>query len=155
MALQLADHERVVGPPAGGLPVPQVGFLGPSTLSLLEEHGFVWDSSLMGRDFEVYRPRPVVAVDREQGNTFGPPSPIVEIPVSWYLDDFPFLEQLPRRAGRWVQSRSLDFPLEEPLRLRPPTGARWGLRLDGASPDDRPRPRVRDVRALRRVCGRS
>ena len=47
---------------------------------LLEQHGFVWDSSLMGRDFEAYRPRPVVVVDEEAGNRFGPPSPIIEIP---------------------------------------------------------------------------
>ena len=95
MALQLADHERVLGRRPEGYRSPAWDF-SDITLSLLEEHRFVWDSSLMGRDFDVYRPRPVVAVDREQGNTFGPPSPIVEIPVSWYLDDFPFLEQLPR-----------------------------------------------------------
>ena len=42
------------------------------------------------------RPRPVVTVDREHGNEFGPPSPVIEIPVSWFLDDFPALENLPR-----------------------------------------------------------
>ena len=53
----------------------------------------------MGRDFEVYRPRPVVTVDCERGNEFRPPSRIIEIPVSWYLDDFPTLDSLPRGGG--------------------------------------------------------
>ena len=53
----------------------------------------------MGRDFEAYRPRPVVAVDRELGNTFGAPSPLIELPVSWFLDDFPALENLPAQPG--------------------------------------------------------
>ncbi|HEX6787443.1 MAG TPA: polysaccharide deacetylase [Acidimicrobiales bacterium] len=95
MLLQLAAHERILGRRPQGYRSPAWDF-SDTTLNLLEELGFVWDSSLMGRDFEVYRPRPVVTVDREQGNAFGPPSPIIEIPVSWYLDDFPFLEQLPR-----------------------------------------------------------
>ncbi len=97
MVLQLAEHERLLGRRPQGYRSPAWDF-SDATLGLLEEHGFVWDSSLMGRDFEVYRPRPVVTVDRERGNSFGPPSPIVEIPVSWYLDDFPFLEHLPRAA---------------------------------------------------------
>ena len=95
MLLQLAEHERLLGRRPEGYRSPAWDF-SDATLGLLEELGFVWDSSLMGRDFEVYRPRPVVTVDRERGNAFGPPSPIIEIPVSWYLDDFPFLEQLPR-----------------------------------------------------------
>lgn len=104
MDLQLAEHERLLGHRPEGYRSPAWDFSG-ATLGLLEEHGFVWDSSLMGRDFEVYRPRPVVTVDRERGNAFGPPSPIIEIPVSWYLDDFPYLEQLPRVA-RSARSRS-------------------------------------------------
>ena len=95
MALQLAVHERVLGRRPDGYRSPAWDF-SDATLGLLEESGFVWDSSLMGRDFDVYRPRPVVTVDREQGNLFGPPSAVIEIPVSWYLDDFPALEQLPR-----------------------------------------------------------
>ena len=50
----------------------------------------------MGRDFEPYRPRPVVTVGRELGNTFGAPSTLIEFPVSWFLDDFPALEYIPR-----------------------------------------------------------
>ena len=95
MALQISDHERIVGKRPTGYRSPSWDF-SDATLGLLEEFGFVWDSSLMGRDFQAYRPRPVVTVDREHGNEFGPPSPVIEIPVSWFLDDFPALENLPR-----------------------------------------------------------
>ena len=40
------------------------------TLDLLERSGFEWDSSLMGRDFQPYRPRPV-QVRWEQASVFG------------------------------------------------------------------------------------
>ena len=58
---------------------------------MLEEYGFEWDSSLMGRDFEPYYPRPVI-IDLEQGDTWGDPTSVLEIPVSWYLDDWPSQE---------------------------------------------------------------
>jgi hypothetical protein len=45
----------------------------------------------MGREFDPYHPRPVIT-DWMEGNTFGAPSPILEIPVSWYLDDWPAME---------------------------------------------------------------
>lgn len=98
MELQLSQHEKLLGSRPYGYRSPAWDF-SETTLALLEEFEFVWDSSLMGRDFEVYHPRPVVSVDRERGNVFGEPSPILEIPVSWYLDDFPPLENLPRSVG--------------------------------------------------------
>ena len=93
MELQLGQHERVLGKRPRGYRSPSWDFT-DATLAVLEEYGFDWDSSLMGRDFEPYHPRPV-RVDAEAGNSFGPPSPILEFPVSWYLDDFPFLEFVP------------------------------------------------------------
>jgi peptidoglycan/xylan/chitin deacetylase (PgdA/CDA1 family) len=64
----------------------------PNTLRILEEYGFKYDSSLMGNDLHPYRPRPVLEVNTDKANVFGPPSRIVELPVSWYLDDFPTQE---------------------------------------------------------------
>jgi peptidoglycan-N-acetylglucosamine deacetylase len=93
MELQLEVHQRVIGRHPRGYRSPSWDF-SQITLSLLEEFGFEWDSSLMGRDFEPYHPRPVL-IDYEKGNQFGPPSPILEFPVSWYLDDFPFVEFYP------------------------------------------------------------
>jgi peptidoglycan-N-acetylglucosamine deacetylase len=95
LELQIAEHERLVGRRPAGYRSPSWDF-SDATLGLLEEFGFAWDSSLMGRDFEAYRPRPVVTIDRERGNIFGPPSPVLELPVSWFLDDFPALEHQPR-----------------------------------------------------------
>ncbi len=95
LTLQIAEHERLTGRRPTGYRSPAWDF-SDATLGLLEEFGFVWDSSLMGRDFQPYHPRPVINVDRERGNTFGDPSPILEIPVSWFLDDFPALELQPR-----------------------------------------------------------
>jgi peptidoglycan/xylan/chitin deacetylase (PgdA/CDA1 family) len=93
MELQLAQHEKVVGRRPRGYRSPAWDF-SPHTLGLLEEYGFEWDSSLMGRDFEPYRPRPVVA-HRERANDFGPPSSLLELPVSWHMDDFPALDHVP------------------------------------------------------------
>lgn len=98
MDVQLGAHERIVGVRPTGYRSPSWNF-SSSTMDLLEEYGFVWDSSLMGRDFEVYRPRPVTSLSREEGNEFGQPSHVLEVPVSWYLDDFPALENLPRSVG--------------------------------------------------------
>jgi peptidoglycan/xylan/chitin deacetylase (PgdA/CDA1 family) len=89
--LQLEQHERLLGQRPKGYRSPAID-LTDHTLSLLEEYGFDWDSSLQGRDFEPYRPRLVTEFDREAGNTFGPALSILEFPVSWYLDDFPEFE---------------------------------------------------------------
>ena len=55
--------------------------LGPNTADLLEEFGFVYDSSLFGHD-EPYRPR-IPGVGGELRD-------FVELPVSWELDDAPY-----------------------------------------------------------------
>jgi len=93
MELTLRLHEKHVGVRPRGYRSPAWDFT-ENTLSLLEEFGFEWDSSLMGRDFEPYHPRPV-NVGWEEGSTFQEPSPILEFPVSWFLDDFPVAEYIP------------------------------------------------------------
>lgn len=91
---QLDLHTRYVGHRPRGYRSPSWDF-SPHTLSLLEEYEFDWDSSLMGRDFEAYRPRPMHRSE-DGPHVFGEPSSIIEIPVSWYLDDFPALEHVSR-----------------------------------------------------------
>jgi peptidoglycan-N-acetylglucosamine deacetylase len=63
-----------------------LGLLG-RYVELVEEFGFDYDSSLMARDVVPYRPRR--QVHRESGNVPGKASHVLEIPVNWYLDDFP------------------------------------------------------------------
>ena len=93
MVKTLELHEKHVGKRPRGYRSPAWDFT-ENTMRLLEEFSFDWDSSLMGRDFEPYHPRPVT-VGWEDGSTLGSPSPILELPVSWYLDDFPAVEYIP------------------------------------------------------------
>lgn len=91
--LQLKLHDQILGRRPRGYRSPALDITA-HTLDLLVEYGFDWDSSLMGRDVTPYHPRIVEEVNLEHGNRFGPPSRILELPVSWYLDDFPELEML-------------------------------------------------------------
>jgi peptidoglycan-N-acetylglucosamine deacetylase len=97
MELQLTLHERLLGQRPRGYRSPALDVT-EHTLRVLEEFGLEWDSSLQGRDFYPYHPRVVTNIDLEHGNTFGEPSSILEIPVSWGLDDFPELELLKGNA---------------------------------------------------------
>lgn len=76
----------------------------PYTLSILEKYGFKYDSSLMGNDFYPYCPR-YCEVHWDKGNEFSEPSSVVEMPVSWFIDDFPHFE--------WVMSRGGMKPTSE------------------------------------------
>ncbi len=75
------------------------------TLDLLEELGFTWDSSLMANDLHPYYPRQVTRPSTvkhgqyevaDSASVFGQAGTILEIPVSWYLDDFPAMEFVSR-----------------------------------------------------------
>lgn len=72
--------------------------LSVNTLKLLKKYKIKYDSSLMGNDFYPYYPR-YCEVNYDKGNIFGEPSPVLEMPVTWYLDDFPHLEFIGTRAG--------------------------------------------------------
>lgn len=79
-----------------------------NTLSILEKYGFKYDSSLMGNDFHPYMIRPCT-VNMERGNSFGEPSKIMELPVSWYLDDFPHSEFVMTRTGMKAPSQYYEI----------------------------------------------
>ncbi|MEQ8395231.1 polysaccharide deacetylase [Thalassobaculum sp.] len=66
--------------------------LSPHTLPLLMEHGFEYDSSLMGHDYRPYRPRLGDTASLLEPATFGAETPLIEMPVSWSLDDYPHFE---------------------------------------------------------------
>lgn len=66
----------------------------PHTIDILLEEGFQYESSLMANDFTPYWCR---TGDRHQADgpyRFGQPVDLVEMPVSWILDDFPHFEYL-------------------------------------------------------------
>ncbi|MCU1524187.1 MAG: polysaccharide deacetylase [Microbacteriaceae bacterium] len=93
MDVQLSHHEQVVGHRPRGYRSPAWDF-SDATMTILEEYGFEWDSSLMGRDFQPYRPVPVT-VHKEIPNEFGTPAKFLELPVSWHLDDYPAIDHVP------------------------------------------------------------
>jgi peptidoglycan/xylan/chitin deacetylase (PgdA/CDA1 family) len=66
--------------------------LSPHTIELLLKHGFVYDSSLMGDDYTPYRCRLGDIVAPDGPMKFGQPSKLIEMPISWSLDDYPHFE---------------------------------------------------------------
>lgn len=94
------------------------------TCALLDDLGFDWDSSLMGRDFELYHARRDDLLSTESPMVFGPQLRLVEVPISWTLNDFPFIEpvmvpplilpgsiDLDALGRRWIDD--LEFMTEE------------------------------------------
>jgi hypothetical protein len=60
----------------------------------LVELGFLYDSSRMGDDFNPYYLRKDDRWSADEPYTFGPLTDLVELPVTWGLDDFPPFETL-------------------------------------------------------------
>ena len=72
--------------------------LSPVTAELLIKHKFLYESSMMGHDHSPYRVRTGDKVQLEGPVVFGPESRLIEMPVSWNLDDFPHFEFLRTQA---------------------------------------------------------
>jgi peptidoglycan-N-acetylglucosamine deacetylase len=68
--------------------------LSPHSLELLIRHGFLYDSSLMGHDYLPYQAREYDVVTLEEPIVYGADTKLVEMPISWSLDDFPHFEFL-------------------------------------------------------------
>ncbi len=67
----------------------------PNTLELLDEFGFVWDSSYAGGDIHPYRPRRILERHPENGTRFGEPHNIIEFSTTvdqedWFSFEFEF-----------------------------------------------------------------
>ena len=74
--------------------------LSPHSVDLLLQHGFVYDSSMMGDDYTPYRVRRGDRITLEQPAVFGPETKLIEMPISWTLDDFPHFEFI--RTPTWI-----------------------------------------------------
>jgi len=80
--------------------VRPVGYRSPSwdnspwTVELLLEQGFRYESSLMGNDYTPYWCRTGDVIQSDGPYLFGSEVDLVEMPVSWILDDFPHFEYL-------------------------------------------------------------
>ncbi|MGO4317888.1 polysaccharide deacetylase family protein [Agrobacterium sp. MCAB5] len=62
--------------------------LGPDSISILEDRGIIYDSSMMGDDYRPYLARTGIVATEDDYDP-GTPSKILEMPVAWELDDFP------------------------------------------------------------------
>lgn len=89
---------------AGG--VRPTGYRSPAwdfsrdTVDLLLEYGFEYDSSCMGNDFYPYYLRRGDEWSTDGPYVFGEPCELIEVPVTWGLDDFPASEYVPgQNAG--------------------------------------------------------
>ena len=66
--------------------------LSPHSVELLLKHNFLYDSSMMGDDYTPYRVRQGDIIELERPAVFGKPTKLIEMPISWSLDDYPHFE---------------------------------------------------------------
>jgi peptidoglycan-N-acetylglucosamine deacetylase len=71
----------------------------PHTIELLVAYGFRYESSLMGQDFAPYWCRVGDVIRTDGPYQFGREVDLVELPVSWVLDDFPHFEYVSLRGN--------------------------------------------------------
>src|SRR6266700_5228798 len=68
--------------------------LSDNTIDLLLWHEFLYDSSLMGADYWPYRARQGDVAELGEPYRFGEETALIEMPISWSLDDYPHFEFL-------------------------------------------------------------
>jgi len=91
--MERANHAilRLTGRKARGYRSPSWD-LSPNTIDLLVRHGFLYDSSLMGADYLPYRARQGDVAELGKPYKFGAELRLMEMPISWSLDDYPHFE---------------------------------------------------------------
>jgi peptidoglycan/xylan/chitin deacetylase (PgdA/CDA1 family) len=106
----IAAIEKASGTRPAGWRAPYWS-LDDRTLELVEEAGFRYDSSLMAGDFRPYRVRYHDEHSAEKGTTWGNEGTLLEVPISWALDDWPHFEPAPAhgRDGLSAPSKVLEI----------------------------------------------
>ena len=66
--------------------------LSSATIDLLIGHGFLYDSSMMGADYTPYLARRGDRAELGKPYHFGDATNLIELPISWSLDDHPHFE---------------------------------------------------------------
>ena len=96
---------------------PPIGYRSPSwdysdaTLSLLVEHGFLYDSSLFAGDYHPYHPRLGDQVGVDEPLRAGREVDLWEFPVDFFLDDWPHFtfNYSPLRVGLSAPSKVFEI----------------------------------------------
>ena len=70
------------------------------SVQLLLKHGFVYDSSMMADDYTPYRVRHGDVIELDRPAVLGNETRLIEMPVSWTLDDYPHFEFI--RTPTWI-----------------------------------------------------
>jgi peptidoglycan/xylan/chitin deacetylase (PgdA/CDA1 family) len=91
MELGLEALQKAAGVRPKGYRSPSWDF-STNTIKILLDYGFSYDSSLMGGDFIPYYARMGDKYDDKSPYVFGPNVDLVELPITWLLDDFPHFE---------------------------------------------------------------
>ena len=73
--------------------------LSPHSIELLLKHGIKYDSSLMGHDYDCYYARQGDVAELKTPFVRGRATNLVEMPISWSLDDFPHFEYMRNPNG--------------------------------------------------------
>lgn len=66
--------------------------LSENTVDLLVSRGFLYESSMMGHDYAPYFARTGDVITLQEPMVRGPETSLVEMPISWSLDDYPHFE---------------------------------------------------------------
>jgi peptidoglycan-N-acetylglucosamine deacetylase len=105
---------RVTGAQPKGWRAPYWS-LGDSSLELVEGAGFAYDSSLLADDYGLYWVRVGDRHSVADGSQFGREGALVEVPISWALDDWPHFEPSASgdRDGLSAPSKVLEIWTEE------------------------------------------
>ncbi len=74
--------------------------LSPHSVELFLKHGFLYDTSMMGDDYTPYRVRQGDVIELEKPAVFGNETRLIEMPISWSLDDYPHFEFI--RTAEWI-----------------------------------------------------
>jgi peptidoglycan/xylan/chitin deacetylase (PgdA/CDA1 family) len=114
LADSFAAIERVSGSAPAGWRAPYWS-LDEWTLELVEEAGFVYDSSLMSDDYRLFRVRHDDRHSVKNGTQWGRDGTLIEVPVYWALDDWPHFEPAAGggRDGLAAPSKVLEIWTEE------------------------------------------
>jgi len=103
--------------------------LSEHTIDLLVAHGFIYDSSLMGADYIPYRARRGDVAELGKPYNFGKETALIEMPISWSLDDYPHFEfvRTPQTVLPGLQSARtvMENWLDEFLYMKKTTD--WGV----------------------------